>query len=159
MSVTEPVSAAGNHLLAHGDDPAQSRTATFRDIGSGLTIRTVERNGRCRAAVCGEIDLATAAGVGSVLAHCLERSPGGLDLDLGDVLFFDCVGLNMLLRLRSRAIDRNVTLTVSALAPTVARILELSGTRGLFGSPEEAGPTPRIVRPARWRSAAGRRHA
>jgi anti-anti-sigma factor len=111
-------------------------------------VRTVESAGRTRAVITGELDLATAPTAGAILTDCLVLSPAGLDVDLGDVAFFDCAGLNMLLRLRARALDLGVELTVSALAPSVARVLDLSGTRALFASPVRTCEA-RVVRPAR----------
>ncbi|BBA95544.1 hypothetical protein RVR_444 [Actinacidiphila reveromycinica] len=149
LTVTQPWPAASGRTRAHGGG-TPPRTATFQDYDSGLAVRTLESAGRTRAAVSGEIDLATAPLAGDILTSCLALSPAGLDLDLGGVGFFDCAGLNMLLRLRARAIDLGVEVTVSAMAPCVLRILRLSGTGELFAGPAEtAGHDPRVVRPAR----------
>ncbi|WP_435126968.1 STAS domain-containing protein [Actinacidiphila sp. bgisy144] len=147
MTVIEPTPTLGGSARAHrgGTSP---RTSSYQDFDSGLAVRTVESAGHTRAAVAGELDLATAPTAGDILTDCLVLSPAGLDVDLGDVAFFDCAGLNMLLRLRARALDLGVELAISALSPSVARVLDLSGTRELFASPTRTCEA-RVVRPAR----------
>lgn len=124
-------------------------TTAFTGFDSDIAVRLVERADLTRAAIAGEIDLGTAPLVGEILTGCLARSPGAMDIDLGDVTFFDCSGLNSLLRVRQRAAEQGIALTVSQMSPPVSRILELTGTRDLFGRRPAAGPRPRIVRPAR----------
>src|SRR5205807_2676297 len=100
-----------------------------------LTIRLSETTDRTHATVTGEVDLDCAALLQHVLTDSLRLSPGGLDLDLRGVGFFGCSGLSVLLRLRTLAEESGTELTVSAMAPVVTRVLELTGTDGLFTSP------------------------
>jgi anti-anti-sigma factor len=99
-----------------------------------LTIRLTEATDHTHATVIGEVDLDSAAMLRHVLTDSLRLSPGGLDLDLRGIAFLDCSGLNVLLRLRTLAKRSGTELTVSGMAPPVTRILELTGTRGLFAS-------------------------
>jgi anti-anti-sigma factor len=140
--------------LSRRDQPARSHARlapipVFRSFDSDLAVRLVERAGLNRAVVAGEIDLATAPVVEEVLTDLLIRNPSGLELDLGDVTFLDCSGLNALLRLRERAAEKGVALTVSALSPTVGRVLDITSTRALFTVKTPLAPAPRTVRAAR----------
>jgi anti-anti-sigma factor len=133
--------------------PSTPRISLVRSIHSGLAVRLVEHAGRARAAVTGEIDLAEAPMLRTLLTDCLTRSRGGLDLDLSGVTFFDCAGLNVLLLLRERAVAEGIDLTIPALGPAVARVLDITGTRGLVGAAPPAraaaAPEARVVRSAR----------
>ncbi|CAL9629792.1 ANTAR domain-containing protein [Streptomyces sp. enrichment culture] len=71
------------------------------------------------------------------LLHALADSVSGLDLDLGDVDFCDCTGLNALLRARREALAEGKTITVRAAAPAVERLLDLTGTGPLFTTQAE----------------------
>ncbi|SEG95768.1 anti-anti-sigma factor [Actinacidiphila yanglinensis] len=124
-------------------------TSAFTSFDSDIAVRLVERAELTRAAVAGEIDLSTAPLMNEILTGCLARSPGTLDLDLGDVAFFDCSGLNALLHVRQRAADQGVALTVSQMSPPVIRILQLTGAHSLFSHEPGAEPRQRLVRPAR----------
>lgn len=155
MSGSELGLAACDRTDTLGAQPTTTTTTLFGNFDSPVAVRLVERAGLSRATVIGEIDLGTAPFVEDVLARCLARSPKVLDLDLGEVEFFDCAALNALLRLRQRALGRGAALTVSQTSPPVSRVLELTGTRPLFtaGNDHAGGSRWRIVRRAR----AGRR--
>ncbi|MEW2414801.1 STAS domain-containing protein [Streptomyces sp. NPDC046866] len=88
-------------------------------------------------AVSGEIDLNSAAYLRQAFAAALAACRDGCEIamDLSAVTFCDCSGLNALLRARRRARDEGVTLTISAAAPPVGRLLELTETAHLFGNP------------------------
>ncbi|MEV7073739.1 ANTAR domain-containing protein [Streptomyces sp. NPDC093990] len=111
------------------------------------------------AVVAGERTVVTCRGEFDVGAEELEpelyavldRSATGVDLDLSEVGFCDCGGLNVLLSLRREALDQGKTVTVRAYSPTVGRLLDLTGARELFvteqagtpdGSAPAAGPVP-----------------
>ncbi|MFF7066971.1 STAS domain-containing protein [Streptomyces pseudovenezuelae] len=79
----------------------------------------------------------------SELWAVLDRSATGVDLELDEVGFCDCGGLNVLLGLRREALGQGKTVTVRTYSPTVERLLELTGARELFvtehpGRPEDA---------------------
>ncbi|NUP39586.1 MAG: STAS domain-containing protein, partial [Streptomyces sp.] len=95
-----------------------------------------EAAGRTRVAVHGEVDLDCADTLYQVLADCLTSTPRGVDVDLTATAFFDCAGLNALLRARTRARATGAELTVTAVSPAVARVLDLTYCREVF--PEAA---------------------
>ncbi|MEU6344743.1 STAS domain-containing protein [Streptomyces sp. NPDC046977] len=102
-----------------------------------LTVRFGGAEDRPLAIVAGEIDQDGA----EALRHALEsvlgdgtNGPGGLDVDLREVSFCDCAGLNALLRVRLHALDSGRTVTLSAVSGQVGRLLSLSGTEELFAA-------------------------
>jgi anti-anti-sigma factor len=104
------------------------------------TIETVVAGERTVVTCRGEFDLG-AQELQSELYDVLDRSATGVDLDLDEVRFCDCGGLNVLLCLRREALDQGKTVTVRAYSPTVGRLLDLTGARELFvtgnaGSPD-----------------------
>ncbi|RSO30033.1 antitermination regulator [Streptomyces sp. WAC 06725] len=96
-------------------------------------------SGRTGVAVQGELDLHACEKVEHGLREALSRSAQGLDLHLDAVPFFDCSGLNMLLRLRVRAVAQGKTVVLRSSSRAVERLLELTGVRKLFISPEPYG--------------------
>ncbi|MEU3778812.1 STAS domain-containing protein [Streptomyces sp. NPDC032472] len=105
----------------------------LEDPGLGITV-TSSVSGVVVIAVSGEIDLHSAVHLRQALAAALAGSRGRCEiaLDLSAVTFCDCSGLNALLRARRRARRERVSLTISAAAPPVSRLLELTGTAALF---------------------------
>ncbi|CAG7646083.1 STAS domain-containing protein [Actinacidiphila bryophytorum] len=118
--------------------PAASATRVVRHLRSGLTLRMTEAFGRTRIAVHGEVDLDTADTLLRVLADCLESTPAGVDVDLTGTGFFDCAGLNVLLRARAKARATGAELTVLAVSPAVSRLLALTHCDEVF--PEAVVP-------------------
>ncbi len=96
-------------------------------------------SGRTGVAVQGELDLHACEKVEHGLREALSRSARGLDLHLDAVPFFDCSGLNMLLRLRMRAVAQGKTVVLRSSSRAVERLLDLTGVRKLFISPESYG--------------------
>ncbi|MFI0537492.1 STAS domain-containing protein [Streptomyces sp. WSLK1-3] len=126
------------------------------------SLATLEARPRClatiRTQVAGERTVVTCRGELDTGAHvlrpelyaALDRSVTGLDLDLGEVAFCDCGGLNVLLDLRREALDQGKTVTVRTCGPTVGRLLDLTGARELFasgrpGSPDGSAPDAEVV--------------
>ena len=95
-----------------------------------------EHNGHGAATIRigGELDLVAGDVVADAVAIALVAlaSPSGreaeVQLDLSEVSFIDCVGLSSLLRARRSATSHGCALRISAMAPVVRRLLELSGT-------------------------------
>ncbi|MFK8850144.1 ANTAR domain-containing protein [Streptomyces sp. Ac-502] len=83
----------------------------------------------------GELDLSSCPLIERELHDALRRTARHLDLHLDAVPFCDFAGLNMLLRLRLRALVRNKTVTIASSSPTVERLLEVSDARKLFTAP------------------------
>ena len=80
----------------------------------------------------GDVDLASA----EILRHQVAKVQAGgvaqIVLDLTDVDFIDSTGLRVLLSIRNDAKRNDHALTLLAPGPTARRILEITGTRGLF---------------------------
>ncbi|MEU7576221.1 ANTAR domain-containing protein [Streptomyces sp. NPDC041068] len=95
----------------------------------------VPGDGTRRVVVRGELDLDTGQRIRSDLGMALGRSPEGIELDLSQVAFCDCSGLNLLLCLRRDAKRQGKTVTIRATSPAVDRMLDLTGTLGLFVPP------------------------
>jgi anti-anti-sigma factor len=130
---------------AYGEEeepPVREQTVAggrlVRDLRGRLAIRITERSGRVRAAVGGEVDLDCAATLRHVLCANLVESPGGLDIDLNAVRFFDCSGLNVLLHLRVLAREHGIPLRLLRVSPAVSRVLTLTDTAPLFFAESEA---------------------
>lgn len=129
---------------------ATQQVAVVRHLRSGLVVRLAEADGRIRACVHGEIDLDCADLLERVLADALRSAGGAVDLDLSGVGFFDCAGLNALLRLRALARCEGVELAVVPVSAPVARVLDLTGTWPAFpqaAAAVDSAPTLRL-RPA-----------
>ncbi|MEU2284884.1 anti-sigma factor antagonist [Streptomyces sp. NPDC013178] len=87
----------------------------------------------------GELDLESAEQLTHALRAALAAAVGGVDLDLGDVVFCDCSALDVLLDLRQQGLEQGKTLAIRSAGPAVERLLTLTGTDTLFADP---GPAP-----------------
>ncbi|MEV5597167.1 ANTAR domain-containing protein [Streptomyces sp. NPDC052496] len=105
-------------------------------------IEILQNGDRTRVTVRGELDLDACAGIEHELREALGRSRRGVDLDLDAVPFCDCSGLNMLLRLRLRAVAQDKTVGIVTGSRAVERLLALAGARELF-PPAEPNPNGR----------------
>lgn len=127
-------------------EPSARPGSVVYDPSGALFVRLIRAGERTRAVVVGEVDLASAPTLEGALHDALRRRPRALYLDLERVAFFDCAGLNVLLRTRALARRTGAALTVSAAGPAVERILSMTGTRPLFDppdtSPAEDTPVP-----------------
>ncbi|MBZ4017762.1 ANTAR domain-containing protein [Streptomyces purpurogeneiscleroticus] len=90
---------------------------------------------RVTAAIRGELDLDAAQWLRTYLCPALSRSATGVDLDLQEVEFCDCSGLNFLLSLRQRALEQGKTVTLLCSSPAVERLLDLTSSKNLFTPP------------------------
>ncbi|GAA3364539.1 hypothetical protein GCM10017744_063730 [Streptomyces antimycoticus] len=85
--------------------------------------------------VRGEVDYETAPALSAALHEALRASTEGVDADLSGVAFWDCSGLNALLRLRREALAHGKTVTVRSPSRMVRRVLTLTDTSPLFLPP------------------------
>ena len=112
-----------------GRDVAMPRKSSpYRAFG----ISVAQHRDDVAVVVVGELDLASAPGLGVEVAEVLKASSARITLDLRHVDFIDSTGLRMLLSLRNDAKRSDRTLTLVPPAPAARRIFELTGTRGLF---------------------------
>ncbi|MET9322823.1 STAS domain-containing protein [Streptomyces sp. NPDC003038] len=95
-----------------------------------------------KVVVAGEIDFNTSAEAFQVMASALSAYRRGLEVDLSQVTFCDCSGLNALLRARLLALKGARSFRITDASPPVERLLTLTGTRTLLtgGGPADAGP-------------------
>lgn len=90
-------------------------------------------------AVAGEIDLDTAPQLQNAVDAAQHSPDRPLHLDVAEVSFCDCSGLNLLLRARTRG-----PVWLRGTQPQLLQLLTLTGTREMFLSP----PSPRPALPA-----------
>ncbi|MCX4997557.1 ANTAR domain-containing protein [Streptomyces longwoodensis] len=104
----------------------------------GPVIDVRPEGDRAVVRVRGDLDLDATRPLERGLRTALVSSVHGVDLDLSEVGFCDCSALNVLLAARRRALVEGKTLDLRATAPTVDRVLDLTGTRSLFADPDRA---------------------
>lgn len=130
-SPAEPAARACPPEPTTGHRPPQP-CRLVKDLESGLELRLTETAGCARVTVQGEVDLGCAPLLEQVLAETLRGAPDSLEVDLRDVGFLDCSGLNALLRVRQKATGSGIPLHVTDMSPAVRRVLELTCTQALF---------------------------
>ncbi|SOB78943.1 STAS domain-containing protein [Streptomyces sp. 1331.2] len=114
-------------------DNGQGEAALAAAPRPGLVLRS--RTTETGAAVCalaGDLDIETLASAAEELTELVARRPSALVIDLREVAFCDSSGLNLLLRTRIAAEKEGLHLRLAAVAPTVLRVLELTGARTVF---------------------------
>ena len=115
-------------------EPAHSAQPLIaRDVAPPClaTVESVVVGDRMDVTCRGEFDVG-AEWLQPELYAALDRSATGVDLDLSEVGFCDCGGLNVLLGLRRAALDQGKTVSVRVCSPAVGRLLDLTGARELF---------------------------
>ncbi|MGW7266988.1 STAS domain-containing protein [Streptomyces sp. NPDC054842] len=121
------------------------------------TVRAVPAGDRTVVTVSGDIDMDTEETLEQHLVAALAGSVGGVDVDMGGVGFCDCSALNVLLRLRRRALEDGRTVVVRTPGAALHRLLSITGTAPLFtraGEGERSGGSgaadadPGAARPA-----------
>ncbi|MEV8536895.1 STAS domain-containing protein [Streptomyces sp. NPDC051211] len=89
----------------------------------------------------GALDLDGTAQLRAAVADCFARRPDRVVLDLWDLRFCDCAGLNVLMEAKATADRIGTELRVEGARPQVARLFALTGADELF-----AGGVPRLPR-------------
>lgn len=97
-----------------------------------MDVRTVDDRGRDTRVitVAGELDLSTADQLDHALSAPVGRL-GTIDLDLGNVSFCDCAGLDVLIAARRRLDAVGGSLRIVRASDPVRRLVELTNTRWL----------------------------
>ena len=109
-----------------------------------LGIETRPEGYATRVVVSGAIDLVTEQALHHGLSQALAHSEHGIELDLSGVDFCDCSGLNVLLRVRRRALDEGKIITIRSAGAAVLRLFAVTGTLPLFagtGAADEGDET------------------
>jgi anti-anti-sigma factor len=100
-----------------------------------------------RAAVVGEVDLATAQDLRDSLLKVLrEHPPVALTVDLSGVTFLDCTGIGALVAVRNAAVQVDCHLRVTGPRPNVRRILDLTGLLSVLAVPPDQAQRP-VMKP------------
>ena len=94
--------------------------------------------------VRGELDLATAPDLRDALVGCLDHRYPTIDVDLRDVTFMACAGINVLLAGRRSATTAGLQLAVVRPSPVADRLMTLAHTRTLIklGDPDSPEAVP-----------------
>jgi anti-anti-sigma factor len=89
-----------------------------------------------RAAVVGDVDLATEATLRELLLGVMgDRTCVFLEVDLAGVGFLDCAGIGALVAVRNVTVHEGRTMHISRPRPNVARLLDLTGLLRLTQAP------------------------
>ncbi|CAL9450902.1 hypothetical protein SUDANB121_02454 [Nocardiopsis dassonvillei] len=109
------------HDEEEGRPRAPRRSAVSWDAHPGGTL----------VRISGDIDLASAPGYRTRLFEVLRDRDDKVVVDLSGVAFFGAAGLSLLAEVRARAERMGTDLRLAAPSGRVARVLEITGTRGL----------------------------
>lgn len=98
------------------------------------TLHVSRHNIRNQALITlsGEIDLDTAPLVRATLERCLHDGIRAIDVDLTDVTFCDCSGLNAFLYASLRTAGAGGYLRLHYPSPAVERLFAITGSGSLF---------------------------
>lgn len=80
----------------------------------------------------GEIGIADAAVTWERVRRVMLSGPRALILDLSEVTFMDSTGLGTLLRIANECPSRGIRLTVRSPTAQVIRLMQVTGTTGIF---------------------------
>lgn len=96
-----------------------------------------------RAAVVGEVDLATAQVLRDRLLNVLREHPlCVLNVDLSGVSFLDCAGISALVAVHNAAVQVGCRVRVTGPRPIVHRILDLTGLLSILTAPPDQPQRP-----------------
>ena len=101
------------------------------------------------ASLPAEIDVANAGQVREDLLSVLNRGPATLVVDMGGTVFCDSAGVNALVRAYKRAAASGAGMRLVVTAPTVRRVLAITGVDRLIGTyPSVAAALAAVDQPA-----------
>ncbi|MEV5357652.1 anti-sigma factor antagonist [Streptomyces sp. NPDC093516] len=95
-------------------------------------LRVRQERGHTVLEFRGEIDLAAATEIAPHLDRETDRPAARVVLDLSRIEFFDCSGLRLLYRARSRVLDRHGSLLLVCSHPLTLRVLRITGLSRLL---------------------------
>jgi anti-anti-sigma factor len=90
-------------------------------------LRVRQERGHTVLEFRGEIDLAAAAEIAPHLDRETDRPAARVVIDLSGIDFFDCSGLRLLYRARSRVLDRRGQVLLVCAHPLTLRVLRITG--------------------------------
>ena len=97
-----------------------------------FSVAVVPDRGEVAVVPSGEMDLASVDGLDREVRDLRRAGFDQVTIDLRDVTFIDSTGLRVLLSLRNDAARDGHHLALVPAVPSVQRIFDLTGTRGLF---------------------------
>jgi len=95
-------------------------------------LRVREERGHTVLEFRGEIDIAATVELLPVLDRVTGQPDARLVIDLSGVEFFDCSGLRLLYRARSRVLDNNGRLLLVCTHPLTLRVIRVTGLARLL---------------------------
>ncbi|MGW0336374.1 anti-sigma factor antagonist [Streptomyces sp. NPDC003011] len=95
-------------------------------------LRVRQERGHTVLEFHGEIDIAAAVEIVPHLDRVTGRPDARLVIDLSEVEFFDCSGLRLLYRARSRMLDHGGRLLLVCTHPLTLRVLRVTGLARLL---------------------------
>ncbi|GGV56832.1 anti-sigma factor antagonist [Streptomyces massasporeus] len=95
-------------------------------------LRVRQERGHTVLEFRGEIDLAAASEITPHLDRETGRPAARIVLDLSRIDFFDCSGLRLLYRARSRVLDRRGQVLLVCAHPLTLRVLRITGLSRLL---------------------------
>jgi len=100
-----------------------------------LLVQVVKRPGGAVSVTGhGEVDMTTVHAFSHTLSTVLRQErPLHIDVNLAEVTFMDSSGINALMACRAEAAPAGCRITISHPAPTVHRVLTVTGVSQLFG--------------------------
>ncbi|MFI2720625.1 anti-sigma factor antagonist [Streptomyces collinus] len=90
-------------------------------------LRVRQERGHTVLEFRGEIDLAAATEIAPHLDRETDRPAARVVIDLSGIDFFDCSGLRLLYRARSRVLDRRGRVLLVCAHPLTLRVLRITG--------------------------------
>ncbi|MFF7970083.1 anti-sigma factor antagonist [Streptomyces sp. NPDC007905] len=95
-------------------------------------LRIREERGHTVLEFRGEIDIAAATEIAPALDRATDRPGVSIVIDLRSVEFFDCSGLRLLYRARSRVLERGGRLHLVCTHPLTLRVFRVTGLSRLL---------------------------
>ncbi|MFE2098295.1 MULTISPECIES: anti-sigma factor antagonist [unclassified Streptomyces] len=108
-------------------------------------LRIREDRGHTVLEFRGEIDIAAATEIAPALDRITDRPGVRIVIDLRSVEFFDCSGLRLLYRARSRVLERGGRLQLVCTHPLILRVFRVTGLSRLL--PPQATLEAALERP------------
>lgn len=95
--------------------------------GGGMQLTVERTEHRFCVSVAGEVDLATAPELDTVLLAAIVNQPQEIVIDLTDVSFLDSTGLGVIVRALKRTRERGTSLNIIASNERVLKVFAITG--------------------------------
>jgi anti-sigma B factor antagonist len=105
-------------------DPSPSKPAI---VNIQFSADLVHLNGDALIVLAGELDMATAPDLSSLLDPLVESGPPELILDFSGLSFIDSSGLAVLTNAERRLREQGRTLRIRSLRPSALKVFEIAG--------------------------------